>query len=233
MDKIDNSFLGMSDRVMLVFDQHPTVNNGISVIITIIDDIRGLNTIGKTLLKEKEEQEASGFTDAKNQKFAEMIKAAFVLGKKITSFAQVNKLYELLPLVNFSDSGIKKGSEKEVESRCKTIVSKAYQYIDQLADYQITRPEVDSLNTIIGEFEVMPNLRDSVKNTKKITGNDLRTTIQTIREKYEILDNMVEGMITDKTFVQLYFEARIVVEHGNRKNQTTLDTAQTTPTTKA
>jgi hypothetical protein len=218
MDKKENAYLGMVGRTLHFCDQTSSVWNSFSVFVKEINAIKELHSSGNLLLKEKTETVPLGFTTAKDNKFEQMTQKALKLAKKVASFAKVNGLVEILPLVDYSQSSLKDGPEKEIMNRCTVISEKALKYIDQLADYQVSRIQIDELNALIEEYRVMPDIRDNVKITKKVTGHDIQKVIKSIRQHFTILDDMVEGLIDDENFQDNYFEARMIIDRGARKS---------------
>ena len=212
MDKKENAYLEMANRTLLICDQNTSFWDGNVVISKVVNTLRGLVASGNNLQKDKTGTDYTGLTSAKDEKFDEMTQKAFKLAKKLASFARIEGVREILPLVDYSISSLKDAPEKEVMRRCMVINEKARQYMGRLADYNVTLDEVESLDTAIAAYKDMPEDRNNVKSSKKIIGQDLAKAIKAIREQFVILDDVVEGLVDDESFQRKYFEARMIID---------------------
>jgi hypothetical protein len=230
MNKDHSAFFGMVGRVVGLFEEYPGAWKNIPVVVSTYNELKAQSETGLKLLNSKEGIKTEGYTTAKDVKFGEMTKAAFILSKRLSSYARDNENWVLLSQVQYSESGITKGSETEVMNRCMVIANQADKVVGAADDYKVTQEVIANLRKLIGEYKDMPTQRDNVRSAKKVTGQDLIDDISTIRATLDKLEDKVLGLIDDKNFNDLFKEAKMINNHGSRsrdkKDDNTDNTAQ-------
>jgi len=215
MDKDESGYFGMVGRVINHCQENSTEWQAIPVFVKTFGELLSKSEAGLELLKQKEATKTEGFTTAKDLKFTEMKAVGYTMSKRLASFARDNEEWVLLSSVQYSETGFSKGAEKEVLNKCMVVADLADKYVDRAGDYKVNADGIANLRKLIGEYTGMPEHRDNVRSSKKVTGQDIRDDIKAIRAILDNLDDKVEALIDDKNFRDLYFEARVIGGNHN------------------
>jgi hypothetical protein len=164
------------------------------------------------------------YTATKDNAFDRIIAATFKLSRKLSAFAKIRNDFNLLPLVDVSLTGLSRGPESDVIKRCAAITDHAKSRLTELTNFKVTEAEIVSIRSMIDEFNNHSGTRSLVSSDKSNTGKEIGTLINDIRQKFDILDDLIEGLIDSEGFVTRYKSLRAVIDYGvgkTLKNKTT------------
>ena len=131
----------------------------------------------------------------------------------------------LIPLVDVSVSSFSRGPEKEVINRCKAITELAVKYLANLGTFKVTSDEIDQINNLIAEYQEHIDNRSNTNIAKSSSGEDIFDSIGDMRHQFDILDDLVEGLLDDQTFIRDYKAARLIDDYGKGKTLKNKDKA--------
>lgn len=172
-------------------------------VLTTSTHIEGLKTQGLTTLK--------GIT------FDLIIARTLKICKRMSGYAKKKGRQDLLPLVNHSDSSLRKGTEKEAVTRCKAILDAAIANLTNLVKFKVTEADITPIRQYITTYEGYVNNRTSTTADRTVSGDEMAAIISRIRKNLDILDDLVEGLIDDEGFIARYNASRRIVGYGKGK----------------
>lgn len=171
-----------------------------------------------------------GITTLKNITFDLIMARTLKICKRMSGYAKKKGHQDLLPLVNHSDSSLRKGTEKEAITRCKAILDAAMANLTNLVNFKVKEADIAPIRQYITSYEGYVNSRTSTTSERTVSGEELMAIISRIRKNLDILDDLVEGLIDDEGFIARYKASRRIVDYGKGKtlknskvNKTTSD----------
>ena len=123
----------------------------------------------------------------------------------------------LQPLVDVSMSSLLRGPEKEVINRCKAIATIATAHITELDSFKVTQAEIDLINQLISDYNEHINNRSTTCINKSSSGQDIANSIGIMRHQFDLLDDLVEGLLENDTFIRDYKAVRMIDDFGKGK----------------
>ena len=154
-----------------------------------------------------------------------MTQLGYKLSCKVASLALEEKDQVLLKAVNFSMSQLEQGAESEVVARCQIIADKATGNLAQLAAFNVTADEIQTFQDNIDKFKRMPVARDLITNERKGAVKTISELIAEARQLLEKLDNNVDGLIDNPTFINEYHQIRAINSRRGGRNTTKTEPA--------
>jgi hypothetical protein len=117
------------------------------------------------------------------------------LVKRMVAFATNTSNNELLKQVNYTNSDLKRVSEKELTDTCQALHGIGQAYVDKLADYGVTADSQAALQTIIDNFmdswtQKGVNKTSTVQQTMQ--ENEYIKVLQANWEKVDVLVDLVQ-----------------------------------------
>ena len=217
MKQIDFNFLTMSDRVtahmrrgMHLWENEPEI---VEVIGVIEEKRNSISTKGAA----ESGLSGKGFTAAKDNTLDSLVTKTCKLSKKISGYAKKKGLLELIPLVDLSVNSLASGPEKKVINRCKGISELAVKHFENLGSFKVTNDEIKEIDKMISEYQNHIDNRSNTNISKSSFGEDILDNISEIRHQLDILDDLIEGLLEDSTFIREYKEARLIDDFGKGK----------------
>lgn len=217
MNQKEFNFLNMTDRTLAFMNENkpkwgdePEINESIRLITRERTDAGTKGTLQSGL-------SGKGYTEAKNNSFDNYVGKTYKLCRKISAFAKKKGLTALLPLVDISLTSLSRGPEKDVVNRCKAVTELATKHLGELTNFKVTQAEIDGINQQISEYQNHVDNRSIANIGKTSSGDDVEFHISNLRHQLDVLDDLVEGLIEDETFIRDYKTARIIVDYGKGK----------------
>lgn len=158
-----------------------------------------------------------GHTITKTITFETIIHATYKLCRKMCVYARRKNDRILFQLVNYSENALRAGMEKSALSRCSAIVKKAESMTDVLAPFKITRDELSGIQNLMTVYNQQVDGRSTVKTSKQVSVKDISGQIKSLKDRFAILDDMIEGFIDNDEMIDRYLASRIVINYGKGK----------------
>jgi hypothetical protein len=158
----------------------------------------------------------AGYTKRKDAHMFEILEHAFQLSLKLRSYAKVTQDHVLQEAVDYSYTALERGPQQLVLQRCQRIAQHARDHLPELAAYRVTEEEVTALEQLLSMTEPMTPARNVILGSRKTATGNIPELIGQARKQLDTLDDLVEGIIDDETFVSTYFNVRQVNERVGR-----------------
>lgn len=210
MNQSQLNYLAMANQVVLHVDSQPALWNGSAPIAGVINEIRAFVTALSQQGLTQSQRQTTGYTQNKEAQKDVMCKLALNLVFKLRGYAKVNKDNVLLQAVDYSESDLRRNPEMDVVNRCQTIHDKGREYLKKAAEYQLTSESLKAFQTAIDTFRPLTTQRDQISNSRTTITANIATILEQLRERLDMLDDLVNGLITDADFVATYRKSRTV-----------------------
>jgi len=217
MQQRHNNYLKMTSNVITgmeqeikIWEEETEIARINKLVKALFDEIGGKNQIILSTNK-------SGFTSVKDNLLENLTKGISKLIKKMSGYAKINNDYALLPLVNLSLSALTDGPETEVVDRYAAIIEKAAQILPLLASFKVTTEQLDILRQLTKDYKNSVNERSTIGTGLVVSNEQIISCIAALRIQFDILDDLVEGIIEDEGFIARYKSWRKIPGYGKGK----------------
>ncbi|MEZ5195134.1 MAG: carboxypeptidase-like regulatory domain-containing protein [Bacteroidales bacterium] len=176
-----------------------------------------------TGLLQVQERDLKGITTTTAVIREDLLKATRKLINGLVAYAHYNDLHTLLAEVNYTESALKKERDTEFYNTALFIQNKAQEYETQLADFLIKPTDITAQAGLVNQYDQAMPQRGVAGSVSKTATADLKLKFSEARQLLQKLDKLVLLFKDDHpTFVEQYFNARIIVDLGHRssKNKT-------------
>ncbi|MCW3467753.1 hypothetical protein [Chitinophaga nivalis] len=218
MNRRQLNVLSMFQAVLSHLDQFPATWQPIAPAVPLI---AGFRTNVAELLTQSQLQEQHntvGHTQNKDQHFDKLRDAMHQLSLKARAYAKSDSLYVMLQDVDFPYSALENTSEQLLLQRGARIAQHTRQALPSLEPYQVTEAEITALEKLIAEAAPLAPQRNVIAGSRKTATSTIPEIINAAKEKLDILDDLVEGLVTDVTFAETYFNLRRINDTPGRNN---------------
>ncbi len=226
MNQTEFNFLNMSDRVMAYMFGGISLWENESEIVEVMEEMKAKRADISAKGAIESGLSGKGHTSAKDNALDTLATKTCKMSKKISAYAKKNRLLALIPLVDVSISSISRGPEKEVINRCKAITDIAVKHMANLGTFKVTNDEIDQINNLITEYQGHVDNRSTTNIAKSSSGDDIANNISDMRHLIDILDDLVEGLLDDQSFIRDYIAARLIDDYGKGKTLKNKDKAE-------
>jgi hypothetical protein len=156
----------------------------------------------------------SSYTTSKDNIFDRIIAVTYKLSRKMSAYAKIRNDVQILSLVDQSFTGLSRGPEQDAIKRCAAIADHAQKRLSDLVAFKVTENEISALRQSITDYGSHTGERSTVSSDKINTGKEIGDLIAQLREKFDILDDLVEGLIDDDGFIARYKSLRSIIDYG-------------------
>ncbi len=195
-----------------IFSLLPNFSDLVIELGNIIKHIQGLN--------EAQELDYKGKTDFKNSLITDLITKTMDIVRRVVAYATVNKLYELLEEVNYSESDLKRLADTQLRTVCQVINDRTTTVLASLNDYGVTQALLDDqalANT--NYYKELTSPREGIIY-RKIATTAMAEAFKESTKVLVVMDKLVETLKdSDPDSYLSYVNARIVVDYGKGKKK--------------
>lgn len=206
----------MGQAVLAQLDQFPTVWNTQVIIPAVVEDLRTTITELQAVSKKQEENHTPGFTRTKDNEMEKLIDATQVLTSKLRAFGKINRDELVLESSRHSYSSLEGMPVPMLLQTSKIAIEQARNKLPQLTNFGITEESIVSVEAIHAEVTKLINQRDIAGGTRKSATDTLPELFTQMRDKLDLLDDLIDGMIEDEAFTKVYYNLRRVNDRGGR-----------------
>lgn len=209
----------MYQSVLSHLDKFPAVWNQLAPITPVVEHLRKI--VADMLIQSQlqSQLETMGYTKRKDAHMSQITEHAYELGLKLRSYAKVVNDHVLLHAVDFSYTAIRRGAVQLILQRCQRIAQHARDHLAELTAYQVTEEEVAALEQLLTTAEPMTPERNVIAGARKTATGSIPALVSKGREQLDLLDGLVESMVSDATFISTYFNLRPVYERVGRSSK--------------
>ncbi|WP_143307726.1 hypothetical protein [Chitinophaga vietnamensis] len=216
MNKRQLNTLTMFQAVLAHMDNFPQSWNKLPPVTPLVEGLRSDINKLHTQLKQQEANSTVGHTLNKDLHFDKLRERIYQLSLKLRAFAKLRQDNVLLVEVNYSPSQLDSMSTAVLLQRCYTIVELANTYLPDLTNFNIAGQDIADITALIKAAEPMPSQRDVIAGTRKMVTSTIPELFVHAKAQLDILDDLVEGLVTDSTFTETYFNLRRVNDRVGR-----------------
>ncbi|PSL47419.1 hypothetical protein CLV51_102266 [Chitinophaga niastensis] len=222
MDRRQLNTLGMYQAVLTHLDKFPTTWQQLEPVIPIVDSFR-INVNALLLQSQLQEQNNTvGHTLNKDQHLNKLREAVYQLSLKLRAYAKTAKNNVMLQDVNFPYSTLENTTEQLMLQRCTRIIQHAKETLPALKGYSVTEQDITDIEKLVADAHPLSAQRNVIAGTRKTATDTIPEIIQAAREQLDVLDDLMECLVTDDTFSETYFNLRRIndrVGRGSAKMQ--------------
>ncbi|QHT67102.1 hypothetical protein GXP67_10795 [Rhodocytophaga rosea] len=206
--------LTMFKAVLAHLDTRPTLWNTSAPLTKVIFSLRTFVAALHQQSLTQAERTTVGYTQDKDGQMQHMCDLAYALLLKIRSYAKINNNKALLYAINYSESEIRRGPEIQIINRCQTIHNKGKEHFSDLKDFLVTEENLTELQEAIDTLKPLSAQRDSIASERVTATANISLLLEGARTEIDKLDDLIEGLIKDKNFVNTYKQARQIIDRG-------------------
>ncbi|MEZ5198736.1 MAG: carboxypeptidase-like regulatory domain-containing protein [Bacteroidales bacterium] len=170
-----------------------------------------------TNLLQIQERDLKGITANTATIREDLLKATRKLINGLVAYADCNNLQALLQEVNYSNSRLKNAHDTEFYNSALFIQNKAVEYDADLVAFLIKDTDITGQAELLLQYDKAMPERGVAGAVSKTATSDLKAKFSEMRVLLQKLDKLALLFEADHpTFVQQYFNARIIVDLGHR-----------------
>jgi len=152
--------------------------------------------------------------DTLNDDLNSIIRSTLKLCRRMYLYARHHNDEIIMKLVDHSESTLTNGSERIVIRRCQRILSRAEWMYYYLKPYKVNAIQLTKLHDLINNYS--QHNGDQSKNT---IGNmahkpNVSHQITELKERLNILDELIDGLITNSKFISEYRNSKIIIDYS-------------------
>lgn len=206
--------MNMHEAVIDHFDENPLSWQTKLPVVNVFNDVRSCyeQLIGTSLVQQQ--GATTGYTKQKNQQKGALINLAYNMGIKLKGYAKITHNAVLLQAVDYSVSDLNGSREQDLVNICQTLYDKGVEFAPVAVDHEISVDELTALQTAITVFKPMGIKRDRVGDKRTIATGDVEILLKEMVRLLDLLDTLIESLITDQAFVAGYFQARKITDRN-------------------
>ncbi len=212
MNQKQINHLNMYEGVLAHFDLNTLLWQSKSPLVKSINVLRAIILILRGSVTIQQENTTSGYTAKKNAALDKILIATLQVVLQVKNYAADIEDWVLHAIVDFTESSLCAGPEKEVISRCGLIVKKAKEHIADLTagGYEVNDADLTILLADIEAEKKLSAERDVVGATRSGTTANVPKVIVKATAELKKLDDLVKSMIKDEAFVSTYTVLRFL-----------------------
>ena len=174
-------------------------------------------------LNQIQSQNNSGIVIHKRNIETNLIDAVLKVAKALIAYATINKNSELLAQVKVTKTTFERLRDELIASKALDIHSIAVTLTEELSSLLINPDDIAAIPTLATSYnEILPTHRDAEILRKNATA-DMKAKFKEQDAHIADLDAIVPIFETDhRSFVQGYWNARIIIDLGRRKSDKTI-----------
>ena len=209
MNRRQNNTFRMSKATVSLMDDHQELWVDFPVIATQKAKIEGIQEQLGTQKDDRLVIDTRAHTKTKNEKLSALGSRTGRLAIRARALARINKDNELLLATDYTKRQIERGSDQDTMNAIHKIVSAVEPHEAILvADYNLGETELAEIKT---ETEAVDRLivdRTTTNAAGKSATAQVSDLVQDLVEEWELMDDLVEGIIDDADFVDTYYTTR-------------------------
>lgn len=208
MTQEQDNVLNMVNAVLNLFDQNPDVTESNPMVAQHKEDILGVrDDILQAAIKQKSNA-SKGRTEAKDRSRTMLEEKIFLLGVRMRTYAAATDNTVLAAPLSFSKSSLSRTKTHDLLMLGRLIVDTAASCLEDLEPFKIDGDMLDDLQTNIEEVATLYAERDTAVDSGMEATKQLARLFRLVRKTLKQMDDLVDGYVSDKTFVATYHNSR-------------------------
>lgn len=207
------NYLNMADSVMQFLNSNADQWNSNAHITKQVQDIQETTDKIRQAALVQDGSKTTGLTGEKRERFGRMTLNTGKLVRKLRAYAKLNKDAQLLQKVDHSISSIKDGSDEESLIRCENVVNVAEGIKDSLvAEFALNESLIGAIRDDIAAIRILISTRTDTGSEGVVATSAIKDNIAMLHAHFDILDDLVYGIIDAEEFLQLYANNRQIID---------------------
>jgi len=212
MKQSEENFLNMVHSVLDTLKKNLSIWTSESVILKEVNAIeRDYNQILGNL-NHHSRLDSGVRHDTLNDDLNSIIRATIQLCRRMYLYARLHNDEIIRKLVDHTESTLANGSERVVIRRCHRILSRAEWMHYYLKPYKVSSTQLAKLHKLIDDYEQFHGDRSKISSVShKPT---VSHQINELKERLAILDELIQGLITNSIFISEYHNSRTIIDYS-------------------
>jgi hypothetical protein len=122
----------------------------------------------------------------------------------------------LLESVRYKKSAFELMPAQSLLQVSQIVINHARTNLADLGDYGVTEAGIANLEGIHSQIMRLISLRDTAGGTKKAATDSIPEMLTQMRDKLDLLDDLIESLVEDDEFVNVYYNMRKIIDRGGR-----------------
>jgi len=152
--------------------------------------------------------------DTLNDDFNSIIRATIKLCRRMYLYARHHNDEIILKLVDHSESTLAAGSKRIVIRRCQRILSRAEWMHYYLKPYKVKANQLARLHDLIENYGQDHSDQSKIKISNIAHKPNVSHQITELKERLSLLDELIEGLITNSKFISEYQNSKIIIDYS-------------------
>lgn len=214
--------LNMQEGILAHFDNNLSVWQNIKPIARDVAILRLIVKASKETALIQQANATQGYTAKKDEALDKILDQTLKIILQVKDYAIEKNNAVLRAAVNFTESSLAEGAEREIINRCEIIIKKVQENTTDLVaeGYDITAA---GLSALLADIEAQKKLspeRDVVGGTRTSATASLPELDRKGRGLLKKMDGLVNSMIKDDAFIDIYENLRYTNDRrgGRGKN---------------
>jgi len=152
--------------------------------------------------------------DTLNDDLNSIIRATIKLCRRMYLYARHHNDEIIMKLVDHSESTLTNGSERLVIRRCQRILSRAEWMHYYLKPYKVSTIQLKKLHELIDGYGQYHGDQSIIEIRNLAQKSNVSHQITELKERLNILDELIKGLITDSKFISEYQNSKIIIDYN-------------------
>ncbi len=213
MKQRETNFLTMTGSVIQLLEDNTEKWEGNTHISNSVQQIKGAADTIREAARIQDKSKTEGMTNEKHTLFLRMTINTEKLVRKARAFARMNSNEQLLKQVDYSLSAIQDGSDEETLIRCENIISAIEPVKETLvSEFGLDEAMLAKVHEDIEAIRKIISTRTDTGSEGKAATSNIKNNIAGLRKHFELLDDLVYGIINDDDFLRVYSNTRQIID---------------------
>jgi hypothetical protein len=213
MKQKETNYLTMTGSVIQLLEDNSEKWQDITHIANSVQQIKSTANSTREAARIQDKSNTKGYTNEKHTLFLRMTLNIEKLVRKARAYARMNKDEQLLNLVDHSLSSIQDGSDEETLIRCENIAAGVENIKDTLiSEFGLDETILAQINEDITAIRNLVNQRTDTNSKGTAATASIKDNIKELRTHFELLDDLVYGIIDDNDFLKIYSNTRQIID---------------------
>jgi len=152
--------------------------------------------------------------DTLNDDLNSIVRATIKLCRRMYLYARHHNDEIIMKLVDHSESTLTNGSERVVIRRCHRILSRAEWMLYYLKPYKVSAIQLKKLHELIDDYGQHHGDQSKTEIRNFAHKPNVSHQITELKERLNILDELIDGLITNSKFISEYRNSKIIIDYS-------------------
>ena len=220
MKQSEENFLNMVHTVLDTIKKNQSVLTTESAIANEINAIeRDYNLILGNLNLNSRLDSGIRQDNTINDDLNSIIRATIKLCRRMYLYARHHNDEIIMKLVDHTESSLAAGSEKALIRRCHRILSRAEWMHYYLKPYKVNAIQLTKLHDLINNYGQHHGDQSKISISNMAHKPNVSHQIAELKERLSLLDELIEGLITNSKFISEYHNSKIIIDYSENSKK--------------